>query len=71
MRDDLSGVQRRGNGFAVAGHGFYVWDEDMNEVLRAARELRRGRVTRPPRRMLVVRPGGLPGPTRDPEALDA
>lgn len=46
---------RSGNGWAAEGPGYYVWDEDPNEVARAARELLRGNHgVRPTRRMLVV-----------------
>lgn len=41
-------IRPEGNGYAADGPGFYIWDEDMNEVLRMAREFERGRVTRTP-----------------------
>ena len=37
-------IRRQGNGYAANGPGFYIWDEDVNEVLRIARELERGSV---------------------------
>jgi hypothetical protein len=37
-------IRRQGTGYAANGPGFYIWDEDANEVLRMARELERGRV---------------------------
>lgn len=37
-------IRRQGSGYAANGPGFYLWDEDMNEVLRMARELERGNV---------------------------
>lgn len=49
--------RRRGNGFCLDGPGFYVWDPDPREVLRAAAALRRGTLPRPaPRRMLWIQP---------------
>jgi hypothetical protein len=47
-------IRRQGTGYAADGPGFYIWDEDMNEVLRMARELERGSVnlTRTTRFML-------------------
>jgi len=32
-------VRRTPGGYAVQGPGFYVWDQDLAEVLRAARNL--------------------------------
>ena len=50
-------LRRKGNGFALEAPGTYLWDEDPREVVRAAAELRLGRVpTRPTQRMLVVAP---------------
>jgi hypothetical protein len=73
-RNSESGIrlQRQSSGWSVEGPGYYIWDEDPNEVIRAARELRRGNHgVRPTRRMLVVQPGS---PNRvagaSPEALD-
>jgi len=37
-------IRRQGTGYAANGPGFYIWDEDVNEVLRMARELERGSV---------------------------
>ncbi|RLA27951.1 MAG: hypothetical protein DRR15_17970 [Gammaproteobacteria bacterium] len=37
-------IQRQGTGYSANGPGFYIWDEDVNEVLRMARELERGSV---------------------------
>ena len=35
-------------GFAASGDGFYVWDEQLSEVLEAARLIgRRGRLSSP------------------------
>ena len=58
-------LRRLEQGFALEGPGFYLWDEDPREVLRAAAELRAGGLpSRPPQRMLVVRPeDGDPEPT--------
>jgi len=36
-------VRVDGSGFAVEGPGFYVWDENLETVLAAARELSLGR----------------------------
>ena len=38
-------IRPEGSGYAADGPGFYIWDEDMHEVLRMAREFARGRVT--------------------------
>ena len=55
QRDDEISLQRRGAGFALEGPGYYLWDEDPREVLRAAAELRGGSLpSRPTRRMLVL-----------------
>jgi hypothetical protein len=35
-------VREHEGGYTLEGSGFYVWDEDRDEVLRAARDLRRG-----------------------------
>ena len=46
---------RRGGGFALEGPGYYLWDEDPREVLRAAAELVGGQMpSQPTRRMLVL-----------------
>ena len=37
-------IRCQGTGYAASGPGFYIWDEDVNEVLRMARELERGSV---------------------------
>jgi len=37
-------IRREGEGYAADGPGFYIWDEDLNEVLRMARELAHGSV---------------------------
>ncbi len=62
--EDEITLRRRGEGFALEGPGYYLWDEDPREVLRAAAELRRGIVPhRPIGRMLVLRgPAEEPGP---------
>jgi len=58
---------RRGGGFALEGPGFYLWDEDPREVLRAAAELRAGHLpSQPTRRMLVLT--GSPDEVGDREA---
>ncbi len=50
-------LRRKGNGFALEGPGYYVWDEDPREVVRVAADLRLGRVPpRPTQRMLLVPP---------------
>lgn len=47
-----------GNGYAAEGRGFYVWDEDRSEVIRAVRELARGgRAVPRTRRMLRIELG--------------
>jgi hypothetical protein len=37
-------IRREGKGYAADGPGFYIWDEDLGEVLRMARELAHGSV---------------------------
>lgn len=54
-RDDEIVLKRRGAGFAAEGPGYYFWDEDPGEVVRAAAELRGGGLSSwPTRRMLVL-----------------
>ena len=72
MSNGASLIRRRGRGFAAEGPDFYIWDENMNEVLRVVEELRRvNHRMRSRRRMRIVRPDGWPGPGPDNEALDA
>lgn len=53
-------IRREGDGFAVEGPGFYVWDEDVERVRAVVRELRLGRVPRAPtQRLLWVEPETL------------
>ena len=47
-RSTVIPIRSQGNGYAVDGPGFYIWDEDMHEVLRMAREFERGRVNPTP-----------------------
>ncbi len=55
QRDDEIVLKRKGAGFALEGPGYYLWDEDPREVVRAAAELRDGSLpSRPTRRMLVL-----------------
>ncbi len=67
-------VRPQGRGFAAEGLGFYVWDEDEEEVTRVARELSRGSyAVSPPRRMLIVRSGAPRSASlslENPESLD-
>jgi hypothetical protein len=35
-------ILRQESGYVAQGPDFYVWDEDLEEVLRAARDLGRG-----------------------------
>jgi hypothetical protein len=47
-------------GYVAEGPGFYVWDEDRTEVLRAVLDLERGCVDTPPtRRFLLIEPDEL------------
>lgn len=56
-------IRRSGEGYAAEGPGFYIWDEDPQEVFRVARELERGNFSaRPTRRLLVVPPSPDPTP---------
>lgn len=58
-------VRHCGGGYAAEGPGFYVWDEDPAEVLRAVRDLEKGRRDTPPtRRFLLIQPNA---PTYDAE----
>lgn len=51
-------LRRHQGGFVAEGPGFYIWDEDPNEVLRVARDLGRGRLdAKPTARFLVVGDG--------------
>jgi len=55
-------IRLRGEGYSVEGPGYYLWDLDREEVVRAVRELSRGRLPDPaPRRMLVIPGNGAPG----------
>ena len=56
-------IRRHENGFVVEGPGFYIWDEDPREVLRAARELMRGsHAVTPTTRLLILRDDFKPAP---------
>ena len=48
------GLVRRGQGWALDGPGYYLWDLDPNVVIAAAADLERGRPARPTRRMLII-----------------
>jgi len=41
---NIAPIRREGEGYAADGPGFYIWDENLNEVLRMARELAHGSV---------------------------
>ncbi len=57
QKNDDFRLRRRGRGFVLEGPGYYLWDEDPREVIRAASELRSGIVPpRPTQRMLVLPP---------------
>jgi hypothetical protein len=48
-------IREHGGGYALEGPGLYVWDEDRDEVLRAARALRHGTLrVSSTRRFLVI-----------------
>jgi hypothetical protein len=50
-------VLRIANGYCFEAPGVYLWDQDLAEVERAARELARGvPLARPTRRMLIIPP---------------
>jgi len=50
-------IRRQGGGWVAEGPGFYVWDENLKEVARAARELQKGNyAVSPTRRMLIIQP---------------
>ena len=49
-------IRRHEGGFVVDGPGYYIWDEDPNEVLRMARALERGGINvNTTARFLIVR----------------
>lgn len=49
-------IRKSGGGYAAEGPGFYIWDEDPQEVFRVARDLEGGRTRLgPTTRLLVVR----------------
>ena len=60
-----SRLRRMGSGFALEGPGYYLWDEDPREVLRAAAELEEGRDDDPPRPVVGLPPTASPGPTAE------
>jgi hypothetical protein len=50
-------ICRAGAGYCLMAPGVYLWDEDRQEIERAAGELRSGSARpRPTQRMLVVPP---------------
>ncbi len=50
-------IRRQEGGYCAEGPGFYIWDEDLREVSRVARELGRGIYpTVPTQRLLIVAP---------------
>lgn len=50
-------IRSHAGGYVIEGPGFYVWDEDPNEVARVARELARGEYGgRATTRLLVIPP---------------
>lgn len=50
-------IRAQGGGYVAEGPGFYIWDEDVREVLRVARELERGNLNvSPTTRLLVIPP---------------
>lgn len=53
-------VRPHEGGYVAEGPGFYVWDEEATEVLRAVRDLERGWHDTPPtRRFLLIKPDEL------------
>jgi len=54
-------VEPTRDGFFAEGPGFYVWDEDRSEMIRAVREFMQGcaEIT-PTRRMLLIPPEPIP-----------
>lgn len=68
-------VRREGNGFAVAGRRFYVWDEDRESAIRAAVQLDGGNLAHAQAKRLLYYPDDVaerrPRATDDSEALDA
>jgi hypothetical protein len=54
-------IQRDEGGYVAQGPGFYVWDEDPNEVVRVTNELQRGNLdVAPSRRFLLMRDAFAP-----------
>ncbi len=56
-------IRRQGAGYAVEGRGYYLWDDDLEALLLAAREIERGNVgSAAIKRMLIIGPNReLPG----------
>jgi hypothetical protein len=49
-------IREHHGGFVAEGPGFYIWDEDPTEVMRAARDIGAGRFdAKPTTRLLVIR----------------
>jgi hypothetical protein len=64
-------VQPVGDGFAVVGPQFYVWDRDRDHVVRIARELAAGHLGVVGQdRTLIVRRRAARAGRGNPEALD-
>ena len=64
-------VRRQGNGYAVMGRGFYVWDEDRSAAIRAGMQLSSGHVGgAQATRLLYYRDDAAPTSASS-EALDA
>jgi hypothetical protein len=50
-------IRRQEGGYCIEGPGFYIWDEDPQEVRRVARDLGLGiHPVTPTQRMLIVAP---------------
>ena len=54
-------IQRDEDGYVAQGPGFYIWDEDPEEVVRVTSELQRGNFdVAPTRRFLLMRDAFAP-----------
>ena len=54
-------IRRDEDGYVAQGPGFYIWDEDPEEVVRVTSELQRGNLdVAPTRRFLLMRDAFAP-----------
>ncbi len=53
-RTDTVPLREHKGGYSAEGPGWYIWDEDPDEVLRMAHELERGNFAATPTMRLMV-----------------